>query len=291
MVLKRNMLYLFLFLALITILNSSPVKGEGQYDDTHGEGKVSITLATGSPGSLGLLKAIAEPFCDKNECRINWIKRGSGASLKALKSGEADVIMVHAPDSEKKAVSEGWAEKRTLIGGNEFYVVGPDSDPAGIKDTESVADAYSKIAASKSLFFTRNDNSGTHKKELMIWEKAGIKPQGSWYVATNDFMGPTLMRADQEKGYFMTDSSTYFVKQRKLKNMKILFKGDPVLINVYHALGTPKGKKPEAVYNLVTKFIVFLKSEEGQKIITDFGKKEYGAALYVNATNVSGKLH
>jgi len=125
----------------------------------------------------------------------------------------------------------------------------------------------------------------------MIWEKAGIKPEGSWYVATNDFMGPTLMRADRKNGYFMTDSSTYSVKKSKLKNMEILFKGDPVLINVYHALGTSEGKKPEAVYDLVTKFIGFLRSDEGQKIITDFGKEEHGAALFMNAADVSGQLH
>lgn len=169
------------------------------------------------------------------------------------------------------------------MGGNEFYIVGPDTDPAGIKNAKSVADAYSKIAGSKSSFFTRNDNSGTHKKELMIWEKAGIKPEGSWYVATNDFMGPTLIRADRENGYFMTDSSTYFVKMSKLRNIKILFNGDPDLNNVYHALGVPEEKKPKTIYKLVAKFIDFLKSEEGQKIITDFGKKQYGGALYMNA--------
>lgn len=113
MVLKRNMFYLFL--AFIAIINSPPVKGEGKYDDTYGDGKVSITLATGSPGSLGLLKANAEPFCEKNECRINWIKRGSGASLNALKTGEADIIMVHAPEAGKKAVSEGWAEMSFIL--------------------------------------------------------------------------------------------------------------------------------------------------------------------------------
>ena len=121
--------------------------------------------------------------------------------------------MVHAPEAEKKAVKEGWASYRTLMGGNEFYIVGPESDPAGIKDAESVVDAYSKISAAKALFFTRNDNSGTHKKEMMIWKMAGLIPSGAWYVATNDFMGPTLIRADKEKGYFMTDSAPTMQKR------------------------------------------------------------------------------
>ncbi len=289
MVLKRNILYLFLLLALLIIINSPQVKGEGKYDDTYGDGKVSITLATGSPGSLGLLRALAEPFCDRNNCRINWIKRGSGESLKALKTGEADIIMVHAPEAEKKAVSEGWAVNRTLIGGNEFYIAGPDSDPAGIKDAKSVKDAYFNIAGSKSLFFTRNDNSGTHKKEMMIWEMTGVEPSGSWYVATNDFMGPTLLRADKESGYFMTDSSTWFAKKGKIKNIEILFRGDPVLINVYHALGTPQGSRPGEVHKMVTGFIDFVKSEQGQKIIREFGKKEYGYSLYMDAEQANAR--
>jgi tungstate transport system substrate-binding protein len=253
------------------------------YDGIYGNGDISITLATGSPGSLGLLEALAEPFCAANNCKINWTKKGSGASLKALKDGKADIIMVHAPDAEKKAVKEGWAAYRTLIGGNEFYIVGPESDPAGIKNAESVSGAYKKIAAAKALFFTRNDNSGTHKKEMMIWNMAGLTPSGSWYVATNDFMGPTLMRADKEQGYFMTDSSTYFAKKSKLKNLEILFGGDPVLINVYHAMGAPEKNADKKIKDLVIRFIEFIKSENGQKIISEFGKDRYGFALYMNA--------
>ncbi len=287
---KRTWCKIFMAGLIFVLWAGNPAVGETQapeYDGIYGEGSISLTLATGSPGSLGLLKAIAEPFCEKNNCRIKWIKRGSGASLKALKSGEADIIMVHAPEAEKKAVTEGWAVNRTLIGGNAFYIAGPDSDPAGIKNAQSAAEVYSKIAASKSLFFTRNDNSGTHKKEMMIWDMAGIKPSGSWYVATNDFMGPTLMRADREKGYFMTDSSTYYVKKNKLKNLQILFSGDPFLLNVYHALGAPQGSRSEEVHKLVIGFIDFIKSESGQKIIGEFGKDKYGSALYMDAEHAA----
>jgi tungstate transport system substrate-binding protein len=279
-------LYCSVFLAFFVLTGILPVKGEDKSGETYGNGKISITLATGTPGSLGLVKSLAEPFCNKNNCRINWINMGRGESLEALKSGKADIIMVHAPEAEKKAVSEGWASNRRLIGGNEFFILGPASDPAGIKALRSVTEAYRRIAEKGALFFTRNDNSGTHKNEMMIWEMAGIKPSGSWYVATNTFMEPTLKRADDENGYFMTDSSTYFAIKQGVKNLEILLRGDPVLINVYHIMSVPVGKRTGDIFRLIIGFIGFVKSDEGQRIIREFGMPEYGVPLYIDAKQV-----
>jgi tungstate transport system substrate-binding protein len=251
-----------------------------KYNAVYGSGDQGITVATGSPGILGLLKAIADPFCQANNCRINWIKKGSGASLKAMKEGKVDLVMVHAPAAEKAAVKDGWATMRTLLGSNEFYIVGPDSDPAGIKKAGSAKEAYTMIAKAQAKFFSRGDNSGTHKKEMTIWKLSGINPSGPWYIITKDFMGPTLMRADKEEGYFMTDSSTFFVKQSEIRNLKILFKGDPVLVNVYHALVASPEKYPQANYDLAAKFVRFMSSSEGQKIFEEYGKAKYGTALY-----------
>ncbi len=172
---------------------------------------------------------------------------------------------------------------RTLLGSNEFYIVGPESDPAGISKAKSARDAYAMISKAKTKFFSRGDNSGTHKKEMKIWKLAGIKPSGSWYVVTSDFMGPTLMRADKEIGYFMTDSSTFFAKQSKIKNLKILFKGDPVLVNVYHALVAAPAKYPKANFDLAAKFVKFSGSPEGQKIYREYGKTKFGTPLYNDA--------
>jgi tungstate transport system substrate-binding protein len=251
-----------------------------KYNAVYGSGDQGITVATGSPGILGLLKAIADPFCQANNCRINWIKKGSGASLKAMKEGKVDLVMVHAPAAEKAAVKDGWATMRTLLGSNEFYIVGPDSDPAGIKKAGSAKEAYTMIAKAQAKFFSRGDNSGTHKKEMTIWKLSGINPSGPWYIITKDFMGPTLMRADKEEGYFMTDSSTFFVKQSEIRNLKILFKGDPVLVNVYHALVASPEKYPQANYDRAAKFVRFMSSSEGQKIFEEYGKAKYGTALY-----------
>ncbi|MDY7038738.1 MAG: ABC transporter substrate-binding protein, partial [Thermodesulfobacteriota bacterium] len=172
---------------------------------------------------------------------------------------------------------------RTLLGSNEFYIVGPGSDPAGISKAGLAKDAYTMIAKAQTKFFSRGDNSGTHKKEMMIWKLTEIHPSGAWYVITKDFMGPTLMRADKELGYFMTDSSTFFARQSKIKNLKILFKGDPFLVNVYHALVASPEKYPKANYEVAARFVKFVSSGNGQKIFREYGRAKYGTPLYNDA--------
>lgn len=201
--------------------------------------------------------------------------------MKALKEKSVDMIMVHAPAAEKKALEEGWATKRVLIGSNEFFIVGPLDDPAMISEAGSAADAYARIAKAKAKFFSRGDNSGTHKKEMDVWQKAGISPSGDWYVVTKDFMTATLKRANDEKGYFMTDSSTWVAEKNNVPNLKILYKGDKFLVNTYHTLCQPEGVTPGARW--ASKFIDFVSSEEGQRIIGEYGKDRYGQGLYDDA--------
>jgi len=250
---------------------------------TYGQGPEKFSLATGSPGELGLLKALGEAFSEEmgGKTTLNWIKAGSGASLKLLQGKKVDMVMVHAPQAEKQAVKEGWATHRTLIGSNEFYIVGPESDPAKIKEAQSAAGAYKRIAKARAKFFSRGDNSGTHKKEMSIWKQAGLKPQGDWYVVTKDFMTATLKRANAEKGYFMVDSSTWVAEKKNLPNLEVLFQGDKVLVNTYHALAQPAGATPGVATPV--KFIEFVTSPEGQQIIQDYGKKKYGEPLYNDA--------
>jgi tungstate transport system substrate-binding protein len=249
--------------------------------EIYGTGSTTIGLATGSPGELGLVGVIADEFNKTHNSRICWKKAGSGASLKLLKEKKVDLIMVHAPAAEKQAVKEGWAVKRHLIGSNEFYIVGPQTDPAGISKAENAADAYAKIAGAKEKFYSRGDNSGTHKKEMAIWKKAAIQPSGDWYVITKTFMMATLKIADENNGYFMTDSSTWVAAKKDLKNIKILFRGDPFLVNTYHTLCQPKGMTAGQTYAAL--FIDFVVSEEGQNIIRSYGETEYGAGLYNDA--------
>jgi molybdate/tungstate transport system substrate-binding protein len=230
-----------------------------------------------------LLEALAVPFCKDNDCRLVWYKKGSGAALDFLKAGRCDVIMVHAPVAEQRAVAEGWACDRTLIGANRFFIVGPQDDPAGIVKAQSVPEAYQRIARARARFYSRGDNSGTHKRELAIWRLAGITPTGDWYVVTHAFMGPTLLQADRQPGYFMTDNSTYYVKQAQLKHLVPLFEGDPLLNNVYHALRPNAEKYPGRANALARRFIAFVASPAGQAIIRNFGKQKYGRPLYRDA--------
>ena len=276
---SKNLLLLVAAITLV-MLGTSSYAGE-QPAAVYGSGANQFSLATGSPGELGLLKVLAEAFGKQDNAKMAWFKAGSGESLKLLKDKKVDMIMVHAPAAEKKAVQDGWAIKRSLIGSNEFFIVGPANDPAKIAEAKSAVDAYRRIAAAKARFFSRGDNSGTHKKEMDLWKKAEIKPQGDWYVVTKDFMTATLKRANQEKGYFMVDSSTWVADKKDVPNLKILFKGDILLVNTYHALCQPSGATPGAA--TAAKFIDFVASPQGQKIIQDYGKDKHGEGLYNDA--------
>lgn len=247
----------------------------------YGSGKNVFKLATGSPGELGLLKALGEAFAAKEDAQLVWIKAGTGEALDLLKKREVDMAMVHAPKGEKQALAEGWAASRTLIGSNEFFVVGPAADPAKIAAAKSGAEAFRLIAAAKAKCFSRGDNSGTHQKEMQIWKSAGIEPAGDWYVVTKDFMSATLRRADAEGGYFMTDSSTWVAEEKNVPKLKVLFRGDKALVNTYHALVAPAGATPGAA--TAAAFAAFVAGPEGQAIIRAYGKDKYGRALYDDA--------
>lgn len=278
---KSKRIVVALFVATSLLVAASAGRAQTACTESYGKGPNAFSLATGSPGELGLLKTLGEAFAKKNNTTLCWVKAGSGESMKLLKDKKVDMIMVHAPAAEKKAVEEGWATQRALIGSNEFYIVGPASDPAGIKKAKSAAEAYALIAKSRSKFFSRGDNSGTHKKEMDAWEKAGIQPAGEWYIVTKDFMMATLKRADTEKGYFMTDSSTWVSVKKEMKNLRILFRGDVFLVNTYHTLLQPEGATPGQKY--ASKFIDFVGSKEGQKIIATYGKDRYGEGIYNDA--------
>jgi tungstate transport system substrate-binding protein len=275
----KNLSILCAVIALL-MLGTSSYAGD-QPAAVYGSGANQFSLATGSPGELGLLKVLAEVFGKQDNAKMSWFKAGSGKSLQLLKDKKVDMIMVHAPAAEKQAVQDGWATRRTLLGSNEFFIVGPAGDPAKIAEAKSVVDAYRRVAGAKAKFFSRGDNSGTHKKEMDLWKKAEITPQGYWYVVTKDFMTASLKRANQEKGYFMVDSSTWVAKKQEVPDLKILFKGDKLLVNTYHALCQPPGATPGAA--TAAKFIHFVASPQGQKIIQDYGKDKYGEGLYNDA--------
>ena len=246
---------------------------------TYGSGTNRFSLATGSPGELGLLKLLGEEFARRADAHMLWVKAGTGASLKLLQEKKVDMVMVHAPAQVDKAIKDGWASGKTLIGSNEFYIVGPKGDPAAIAQAASAVDAYQRIVAKPGArFVSRGDNSGTHQKEMQIWQKAGIQPAGAWYIVTKDFMTASLKRADAEAAYFMSDSSTWIMEKNVAPDLVILYRGDKFLVNTYHALTSPPGVTPGQ--DTAQKFVAFVASPDGQKIITGYGRDRFGESLY-----------
>lgn len=244
----------------------------------YGSGLSSLRLATGSPGELGLLKALAECFSQKADASLHWIKAGAGQSLQLLHDRQVDVAMVHAPALVDKAVQEGWGTEKTLLGSNEFFLVGPKADPALASGSGEVVEAFQRIASKECRFISRGDNSGTHQKEMDIWRLAGVVPRRVWLIPARDFMTACLLRADAEKAYFLCDSSTWLMERRNVPELKLLLRGDLLLINIYHALVSPPGTTPG--HETGRRFVNFVASSAGQKIIREFGRQEHGEGLY-----------
>lgn len=255
----------------------------------YGGGAHRFSLATGSPGELGLLKALGEAFGKAADATLVWVKAGTGQSLQLLKTRGVDMVMVHAPAQVDLAIAAGWATDKQLIGSNEFYIVGPASDPAGIAGAQSAVDAYRRIAAAQAKFVSRGDNSGTHQKEMQIWSMTDLSPTLSltfsddWYIVTKDFMTATLKRANVEGAYFMTDSSTWITEQGVAPALRILFRGDRLLVNTYHAIIAPPGAT--AGRDTAAAFAVFVTSPAGQTIIREYGTGQYPEALYNDAAH------
>ena len=244
--------------------------------------KPVVSIATGSPYELGLIDALSTPFDERYDCKVEVTKAGSGASLDLGREGAVDLVIVHAPEAEADFLADEYGLDRTYVMHNDFVIVGPEGDPAGIQGMINATEAYKKVAESKSLFFSRGDHSGTHEKELSIWERTGITPAGDWYRETNAFMADTLKTANAAQGYFMTDRSTYITRKRDM-NLAILVEGDPVLVNQYHAIAVNPAKHPTVNYEQAKAFIAFLASSAGQAIIEDYGKEEFGVPLYFAA--------
>jgi len=245
---------------------------------TYGQGSQTFSLATGSPGELGLLKLLAEEFARREDARMVWIKAGTGQSLDLLRQRKVDMVMVHAPEQVDKAVKDGWGSRKTLIGSNEFYIVGPKSDPAGIAKATSAAEAYRLIARQGSPFVSRGDNSGTHQKEMQVWKRAEVQPAGPWYIVTRDFMTASLKRANAERAYFMSDSSTWIMEKDVAPDLTILFRGDRFLVNTYHALLAAEGATPGRA--IADRFVSFVASPAGQGLMASYGRDRFGEGLY-----------
>ncbi|MBU4073918.1 MAG: substrate-binding domain-containing protein, partial [Proteobacteria bacterium] len=204
---------------------------------------------------------------------------GSGQAMAMGQKGEADVLLVHSPDAEKKFMAEGSGVNRLLVMHNDFVVVGPPADPAAIKGTKSSTEGFKKIAA-VALFLSRGDNSGTHAKEKGVWKAAGMNPEGQkWYQQTGLGMGQTLNVASEKKGYTLADRGTWLALKKNL-GLDILMEGDPLLLNVYHVIQVNPARWPKVNADGAKAFSDFMVSREVQRIIAKFGVDKYGSPLF-----------
>lgn len=228
--------------------------------------KMSTTTST---EQSGLLSVLLPPFEKANKVKVDVIAVGTGKALKLGENGDVDVVFVHARAAEDKFVAAGYGKDRREVMYNDFVIVGPKTDPAGLKDAKTAVDAFKKLAEGKADFISRGDDSGTHKKEKQLWKAAGVTPQGKWYIEAGQGMGPVLQMAFDKKGYTLADRGTYLAYEGKT-DLVVLFQGDKGLFNPYGVIAVNPEKHPSAKYDLAKKFIDFVTGPEGQKIIAEY---------------------
>jgi tungstate transport system substrate-binding protein len=237
---------------------------------------------TTSTCDTGLLDVLNKKFEEENGVKVLTLCQGTGKAIATGELGAADVVLVHAPDAEQKAVDRGSFINRTYLMYNSFLILGPENDPAGIKNATSAADAFKRIAASKINFISRGDDSGTHKKEKLLWKDAGITPQGEWYQSIGKGMGDTLITANIQQGYTLSDRGTYLAMKEKI-SLVPLFEKDSKLHNPYHVMAVNPEKFPEVNYELAVKYIEFLTSNSTQQLIRNYGRERFGEPLFIPA--------
>jgi tungstate transport system substrate-binding protein len=265
------------FLGLICVLSFFPAMSGAQ-------GSRFILLAsTIGPIDSGIVDRLENEFEKETGIRVRHVGAGTGAALDIGKKGNVDLVLVHAKSLEEKFVREGFGTERIDLMYNDFVIVGPSGDPAGIKGMKVATETLKTIAGKGAPFVSRGDRSGTHVAEMELWEKAGMKPSGSWYVIYekgSEGNVPTLRYTDQKGAYTVIDRATYLALKDQIK-LAILVEGDEALLNYISLIPANPQKLPKANYEDAMVFVKWLTSpEKGQKIIKDFGKDKYGSPLF-----------
>ena len=264
---RRRALSLAVSLAILPLAAAAPAQ------------PTIILATTTSTQDSGLLDDMLPRFEHLTGYRVKTIAVGSGQAIAMGKRGEADVLLVHSPEAEKALVADGAGVNRRIVMHNDFILVGPAWDPAAIR-SHTAMEALQRIAATKALFLSRADNSGTHAQELKLWKAAGLIPEGqAWYQQTGQGMGQTLAIAAEKKAYTLSDRGTYLALQKKL-GLAILHEGDPALRNVYHVIELNPTRFPKVNTAGGRAFADFMVSKAVQKRIKEFGISLYGSPLF-----------
>ena len=286
---KKNRLVIALFALMLLVLSAC---GNTNTKETATKEKKTsakpaptemILATTTSTQDSGLLDVIIPMFEKQNNVKVKVIAVGTGEALAMGTKGEADALLVHAPAAEKAVVDAGDAINYKRVMYNDFVLVGPKENPAGVSGDDILA-AFKKLEESKATFVSRGDDSGTNKKELAIWTTANIKPAGNWYVSTGQGMGQTLQVAAEKKGYVLTDRATWLAQSKNLDTLKIVVEGGKDLMNIYHVMEVNPEKHDKVNSTDAKKFVEFMVDPNTQDVIENFGKKEFGRSLFIKYT-------
>ena len=224
---------------------------------------------TTSTDNTGLLKAILPEFESQSGYQVEVVAVGTGKALRMGRDGDVDVVLVHAKRAEEKFVEDGFGINRQDVMYNEFVLIGPESDPAGITSASSASSALEKIAKAQQKFISRGDDSGTHKKELALWDLSSAQRDRRWYLQVGQGMGKVLQISGELDAYTLSDSGTWLVYKDKLP-LKQLYSGDDVLFNPYGIIAVNPEKHSDTNFSGATALIRWITSDIGQQLIGDF---------------------
>jgi tungstate transport system substrate-binding protein len=241
-----------------------------------------VLATTTSTEDSGLLDYLLPDFETEAGVDVDVIAVGTGQAIQLGKDGNADVLLVHARSQEDEFMANNDGSRREDVMYNDFIIIGPEDDPAGIKGMTSAPDAFKKLAETESPFVSRGDKSGTHSKELSIWKNAGIEePTGDWYISSGQGMGEVLTMANEQQAYTLSDRATYLARSKEGLDLPILVEGDKTLFNPYGVIAVNPEKNPQINAEMAQSFIDWIISVPTQEKIQAFGMEEFGQSLFV----------
>ena len=276
---RNSFLTLLLVLTLIVSGCASPAPTAAPATEAPTNPNLILATTTSTQDS-GLLDVLVPMFEEQTGYTVQTVAVGTGEALKMGEEGNADVLLVHAPSSEVTFMDGGNGQDRFLVMHNDFIIVGPAEDPAGIKGLEP-KDAFIAIYNASAPFVSRGDDSGTHKKEVSFWTKAELDPAGqAWFFETGQGMGASLTVASEKQAYILTDRATYLANKDNLQ-LEILLEGNNALLNVYHVITVNPTKSDKINYEGALAFANFMVAPETQAVIGEFGIEKFGQPLFI----------
>ncbi|MBA2277268.1 MAG: substrate-binding domain-containing protein [Chloroflexia bacterium] len=277
-------------LLVVALVAALPAQADAGAQATPAGPRDVILATTTSTADSGLLDVLVPMFAERTGYNLAPIAVGSGAAIELGTRGEADVLLVHSPRAEAEFMDSGAGARRELVMFNDFVIVGPPGDPVAITAAATAADAMATIARNEATFISRGDDSGTHARELALWEQAGIDPAGGWYVESGTGMGDTLNIASERQAYTLADRGTYLALRDRL-DLEVLVENDSALLNVYHVITVDPAQSDTINVAGATAFADFLLAPETQAVIGQFGVEEFGEPLFTPcAANSCGRF-